>query len=153
MIAKKGLGGVASKKGVVGKRQLPIKHSVTPTAEHTVRNHFYFPNQQENHFFKVVDSRKIKVIRDEVSPEGRINRAYQHASKSTFERTQQLKIGKALKDLDMESDEYLLGDEAAYDEEDDSMNEGIQMPQLLTHSQSQLEHHQLSSNQLLPLPR
>lgn len=36
----------------------------------------------------------------------------------------------------MDSDEYLLGDEAAYDEEEDSLNEGIQMPQLLTHSQS-----------------
>ena len=58
-----------------------------------------------------------------------------------------------LRDLDMESEEDLLGDEAAYDEEDDSMHEGIQMPHLLTHSQSQLEHHQLNSNHLHPLQR
>ena len=77
VVAKKGSGGVASKKGNAGKRQLPVKHSVTPTASNSVRNHFYFPNQQESSHFAVIDRRKIKVIRDEVSPEGRVNQAYQ----------------------------------------------------------------------------
>ena len=150
VVAKKGPGGAASKKGAAGQGLLPAKHSVTPTAETAVRNHFYFPNQQENNYFAVIDRRKIKVVRDEVSPEGRVNLAYRQASKHTFERTQQLKIGKTLRDLDMESDEYLLGDEAAFDDEADSMNEGIPMPHHLVHSQSQLEHHQLRGSQLHP---
>ena len=88
VIAKKGgLGGAASKRGIVGKKQLPIKHSVTPTAENSVRNHFYFPPQQESSVYKVIDPRKIKVIRDGASPGGHANEAYQRASKTTFERT------------------------------------------------------------------
>ena len=67
---------------------MPIKQSITPTAENSLGSRFQFPTHSENQFFKVVDRRKIKVVKDNISPEGHVNRATKNFNKSQFERTQ-----------------------------------------------------------------